>query len=64
MSHDLPILITTIDTSAKIQEAIGVLDEMVDEGMIVLSDVEVIKYTHTTHEPEAPPILYRRSSDW
>jgi len=24
-----------------------VLDEMVDEGLIALSDVEIIKYTHS-----------------
>ncbi|HXG91692.1 MAG TPA: DUF190 domain-containing protein [Blastocatellia bacterium] len=64
MSRDLPILITTVDTDAKIQEAIEALDEMVDEGLIVLSSVEVIKYTHTHHELEVPPTPHRRSTDW
>jgi PII-like signaling protein len=47
LSHDLPVMITVVDNEQKIRRAISALDEMVDEGMIVLSDVEVIKYTHT-----------------
>jgi PII-like signaling protein len=47
LSHNLPVMISTIDTDEKIRRAISALDEMVDEGLIVLSDVEVIKYTHT-----------------
>jgi PII-like signaling protein len=50
LSHNLPIMISIIDTSQKIRRAISALDEMVDEGLIVLSDVEVIKYTHTRGE--------------
>jgi PII-like signaling protein len=47
LSHDLPVIITVTDTAEKVRRAISALDDMVDEGMIVLSDVEVIKYTHT-----------------
>jgi PII-like signaling protein len=47
LSHNLPVMISTIDTEEKIRRAISALDEMIDEGLIVLSDVEVIKYTHT-----------------
>lgn len=47
ISHNLPVMISTIDTDEKIRRAISALDEMVDEGLIVLSDVEVIKYSHT-----------------
>jgi PII-like signaling protein len=47
LSHDLPVMISVVDTAEKIRRAISALDEMVDEGLIVLSDVEVIKYTHT-----------------
>jgi PII-like signaling protein len=50
LSHDLPIMVSTVDTPEKIRRAISALDEMVDEGMIVLSDVEVIKYTHSRGE--------------
>jgi PII-like signaling protein len=53
LSHDLPIMITVVDNEEKISNVLPVLDEMVSEGLVVLSDVEVIKYAHTyPDEPE------------
>ena len=46
ISGNLPVMITIVDTSEKVRRAISALDEMVDEGLIVLSEVDVIKYTH------------------
>ncbi|MGE5172258.1 MAG: DUF190 domain-containing protein [Betaproteobacteria bacterium] len=43
---ELPILITVMDTEENINRVIPILDEMVREGIVVLSDVNVIKYTH------------------
>jgi len=43
---DLPVQVTVVDTEEKIRAVIPVLDEMVEEGLVVLSDAEVIKYTH------------------
>ncbi len=45
-SSDAPILIQIIDTAENIQRLIPALDEMVQEGLIAMSDVEVIKYVH------------------
>lgn len=50
MSHDAPILLTVVDTEEKLRAFFPVLDQMVKQGLVVLSDVEVIKYTHA-----APP---------
>ncbi|HEY6331344.1 MAG TPA: DUF190 domain-containing protein [Blastocatellia bacterium] len=47
LSHDLPIVITVVDKEEKIQKVLPILDEMLSEGMLTLSDVEVIKYAHT-----------------
>lgn len=47
LSRDLPIMVSVIDTEEKIRRVLPVLDEMVDEGLIALSDVEIIKYTHS-----------------
>lgn len=47
LSTDLPIMVSVIDTEEKIRGVLPVLDEMVDEGLVVLSDVEIIKYTHS-----------------
>ena len=49
---ELPILITVMDTEEKISKVIPILDELVGEGIVVLSDVNVIKYTHRDVNPE------------
>lgn len=43
---ELPILITVMDTEENINKVIPILDELVYEGIVVLSNVDVIKYTH------------------
>ena len=45
-SHDRPILISTVDTEEKLKAFAPILDQMVQQGLVVLSDVDVIKYTH------------------
>lgn len=45
-SSDYPIMISVIDTEEKIRALIPALDEMVDEGLIAMSNVEVIRYVH------------------
>lgn len=45
-SSDRPIMVSVIDTEEKIRSLIPALDEMVDEGLIAMSDVEVIRYVH------------------
>lgn len=50
--EEMPILITVMDTEENINKVIPILDGMVDEGIVVLSDVNVIKYTHRDVNPE------------
>lgn len=45
-SKDAPIMITVIDKEEAIQKIIPVLDEMVSEGMVAMSRVQVIRYSH------------------
>lgn len=45
-SSDAPILVQIIDSEENIKRLIPALDEMVSEGLIAMSDVEVIKYVH------------------
>jgi uncharacterized protein len=57
LSSDLPIMLSVVDEEARIQAYLPVLEEMVHEGLVVLSDVDVIKYTHRLErggEPGAP----------
>ena len=46
ISHDAPVMVSVVDSEEKIRKLIPLLDEMVDEGLIAMSDVEVIKYVH------------------
>jgi len=46
LSSDLPIMLTIVDEEAKLRAYLPVLEQMVQEGLVVLSDVDVIKYTH------------------
>ncbi len=52
MSHDAPILLTIVDTEEKLRAFFPVLDQIVKQGLVVLSDAEVIKYTHAVSNSE------------
>jgi PII-like signaling protein len=45
-SSDRPIMVSVVDTQENINKLLPVLDEMVGEGLIAISDVEVIRYLH------------------
>jgi PII-like signaling protein len=45
-ARDLSMQIVVIDNEENITKVLPVLDDMVGEGIVVLSDVNVIKYTH------------------
>jgi uncharacterized protein len=45
-SHDAPVMISVIDSEEKIQKLLPFLDGVVDEGLIAMSEVDVIKYVH------------------
>jgi PII-like signaling protein len=45
-SSDRPIMVSVIDTEQNVNKLLPVLDEMVDEGLIAMSEVEVIRYVH------------------
>jgi len=46
LSHDRPVMLSVVDTEEKLQAYSPILDEMVQQGLVVLSDVDIIKYTH------------------
>ena len=45
-SSDLPIMTCIVDEAAKIDAFMPTLEQMVYEGLIAISEVEVIRYTH------------------
>jgi PII-like signaling protein len=45
ITHDQPIVVTIVDTEEKIQQILPTLEEMMDTGLIAISDVEVKRVT-------------------
>ncbi len=52
LSHDRPIMLSVVDTEEKLRAYFPILDGMVQQGLVVLSDVDIIKYTHNYKEEE------------
>jgi PII-like signaling protein len=38
-------MLSVIDTEAKLQTFLPVVDQMVQEGLVVMSDVDIVKYS-------------------
>ena len=51
LSHDCPIMLSVVDTEEKLRAFAPVLDDMVTQGLVVLSDVDIVKYSHTVPQP-------------
>jgi PII-like signaling protein len=52
ISHDRPMMLSIVDTEEKLRAFLPVLDDMIQQGMVVLSDVDIIKYTHNSQTVE------------
>lgn len=46
LSEDLPLVIDVVDTAERIERVLPLLDDMVDEGLITVIDVDIVKYRH------------------
>ncbi len=46
LSHDSSIMLSTVDSEEKLQSFMPIAEQMVEEGLIVLSDVDIIKYAY------------------
>jgi PII-like signaling protein len=51
-SKDRPIMLSVVDSEAKIRAYLPILDDMIGAGLVVLSDVDIIKYTHDYKKDE------------
>src|SRR5580658_3676839 len=52
LSHDRPIMLSVVDTEEKLRAYFPILDSMIQQGLVVFSDVDVIKYTHNYQDGE------------
>jgi PII-like signaling protein len=50
ISTDLPIILEIIDIAERINHFLPILDEMVTEGLIMVQEVEIVKYVHTSQD--------------
>jgi len=51
LSHDRPIMLSVVDTEEKLRAFAPVLDDMITQGLVVLSDVDIVKYSHAVPQP-------------
>jgi PII-like signaling protein len=54
LSRDLPIVISAVDAPEKIAQAATTIEGMIEDGLIVVSEVEVVRVVHNHQLPEAP----------
>jgi len=47
-SHDLPVMISVVDSAEKLSQAMNEIESMMQDGIIVLSDVDVIRLVHSS----------------
>ena len=52
LSHDRPIMLAVVDSEEKLRGFTPILDQMVQQGLVVMSDVDIIKYSHDIREQE------------
>jgi PII-like signaling protein len=54
ISHDLPVMIAVVETEDKLHQAMEVIESMMQDGLIVTSDVEVTRLVHSRPSMETP----------
>ncbi len=52
-SHDLPVMISVVDSEEKLARAINEIESMIGDGIIVLSDVDVIRLVRSRPAAES-----------
>jgi len=48
LSEDLPLVVEVVDKADRIESILPIVDEMVGDGLVMLVDVEVVHYRHST----------------
>jgi len=52
LTHDLPIVVSIVDSAENVARLLPVVEEMMDKGLIAMSDVEMIRIQRSkpTHD--------------
>jgi PII-like signaling protein len=48
LSEDLPVVVVIVDTDERIDAFLPVLDDLIDEGLVVREEIDVVKYVGRT----------------
>lgn len=49
LAEDLPAVIIIVDSAERVRNFLPQVEELIDEGMIILDEVEVIRYVGKNH---------------
>jgi PII-like signaling protein len=63
LSRDCSIMLSAVDTEEKLQSFLPLIEQMVHEGLVVMSDVDIIKYSYRELEIDHPPTESERASE-
>ncbi len=50
LSEDLPVVLEIVEASEKIEALLALLDEMVQEGLVTMEKVRIVKYSPGTRQ--------------
>jgi PII-like signaling protein len=50
LSHDCSIMLSAVDSEEKLRAFLPLVDQMVEEGLVVFSDVDIIKYSYRAQD--------------
>jgi PII-like signaling protein len=54
LSEDLPVAIVIVDAAERVDAFLPQLDELVAEGLVVIEDIEVVRYVGRTGDTSEP----------
>jgi PII-like signaling protein len=54
LSHDCSIMLSAVDSEEKLRALLPLVDQMVEEGLVVFSDVDIIKYSYRAQGIDQP----------
>jgi PII-like signaling protein len=52
LSHDCSIMLSAVDSEEKLRSFLPLVDQMVEEGLVVFSDVDIIKYSYRAQDSD------------
>jgi len=53
LSEDLPVIIEIVESSDRIEALTTILDEMIDDGLVTMEKVRVLKYQPGVRKPSS-----------